>query len=326
VSGSPWKLLGIARTADEGEIRRAYARALKAIDVDADPQAFIALREALDAARMHAARVAAKAEERVLADGALDPGDAVPEPASPGAEPELRPQWMDDIEAIQALVYGDQPREAIFEEVGIRAERLLNGPEMEEVDHAARIEQWAVQVILSGIPRSNGLLLPAIQRFGWLARAQQWDCHPAIRAVIDRYADCQFVNDLRDGKGLHAMPFRQIYRGVKPRGSQAAAVAEFLALVRGAHPSVLHELPADSLAAWEALIEKRDNWWTARARRTVSSGWAKFLRFSRRYRLDYVWRGLFLLGAIMFGLGLVVATHGLALIFLVPALLNANKK
>jgi hypothetical protein len=89
---------------------------------------------------------------------------------------------------------------------------------------------------------------------------------------------------------------------------------------------VLHELPADSLAAWEALIEKRDNWWTARARRTVSSGWAKFLRFSRRYRLDYVWRGLFLLGAIMFGLGLVVATHGLALIFLVPALLNANKK
>lgn len=48
---SAWTLLGITRTDDIADIRRAYARKLKAIDVDADPAAFIALREAFNRAR-----------------------------------------------------------------------------------------------------------------------------------------------------------------------------------------------------------------------------------------------------------------------------------
>src|SRR6185503_8554752 len=53
---SAWTVLGIERTSDLAEIRRAYARRLKAIDVDADPQAFIKLREALQRASAEAAR------------------------------------------------------------------------------------------------------------------------------------------------------------------------------------------------------------------------------------------------------------------------------
>ena len=45
-----WALLGIAPTDDKKEVKRAYARKLKTIDVDADPAAFVRLREALDAA------------------------------------------------------------------------------------------------------------------------------------------------------------------------------------------------------------------------------------------------------------------------------------
>ena len=47
-----WKKLGIGATADRREIKRAYAAKLKTIDPDADPEAFLRLREALDVATL----------------------------------------------------------------------------------------------------------------------------------------------------------------------------------------------------------------------------------------------------------------------------------
>ena len=50
-STSVWQTLGIEPTQDQRAIRVAYARQLKLIDVDADPQAFIALRAAFESAQ-----------------------------------------------------------------------------------------------------------------------------------------------------------------------------------------------------------------------------------------------------------------------------------
>lgn len=49
-----WKELGIDPTSDTRAIRVAYSARLKAIDPETDPQAFIALREAFDAAKIQA--------------------------------------------------------------------------------------------------------------------------------------------------------------------------------------------------------------------------------------------------------------------------------
>ncbi|MFN3389649.1 MAG: hypothetical protein ACK40O_12030, partial [Allosphingosinicella sp.] len=46
----PWAILGIDPTDDRREVKRAYSRILKTIDVDADPAAFVRLRGALDQA------------------------------------------------------------------------------------------------------------------------------------------------------------------------------------------------------------------------------------------------------------------------------------
>ena len=45
---SCWTILGIAPTSDQRAIRMAYAARLKEIDPEADPQAYIALREAFE--------------------------------------------------------------------------------------------------------------------------------------------------------------------------------------------------------------------------------------------------------------------------------------
>jgi hypothetical protein len=57
-----WQELGIAPTADTKEIRRAYARRLKAIDADRDPAAFQRLRQALEAALAAVDRGSRKSE------------------------------------------------------------------------------------------------------------------------------------------------------------------------------------------------------------------------------------------------------------------------
>lgn len=49
-----WKVLGIAPTSDTRAIRSAYSALLKAIDPETDPRAFIALREAFEAAKIQA--------------------------------------------------------------------------------------------------------------------------------------------------------------------------------------------------------------------------------------------------------------------------------
>jgi hypothetical protein len=371
-------VLGISPTADQTAIRQAYARALKAIDVDRDPAAFIALRQAFDFARAHARRVrplagsgsygppatvaleksptfsapvhtaplasvsvleAEPAQADVLPakppseDAASDkPGpllcsepEAIParEPAPAPAQP---PAWRDDLEAIQALIFGAQTRDEIFEEARARSVRLLNGPEMADIDHATRIEQWATQVILSGIPRSNALLIPAIDRFGWLKRYEQWDCPQVVGAVIGRYQDVVYTNKLNEAQGGFGVLFRTLRAGSRPRGSQAEPMEAFLAEMTARHPTILREVPEESLRAWQALIAKRHARPVARLMRAIDARWAagkrNVIRFLQVSRLDVVFKaiGIFLL--VILGLGLVIATHGLALI---PILATAGR-
>lgn len=69
----PWDILDIAKTTDEREIRKAYARVLKTIDQELEPEKFISLREALEAARREAYYASLEqpdeAEADIFADG-----------------------------------------------------------------------------------------------------------------------------------------------------------------------------------------------------------------------------------------------------------------
>lgn len=323
MSGSPWPLLGIASTDDDAAIRLAYARKLKTIDVDDSPGEFIALREALNQARAQAARRRAQPDAESGAAEAVEPApEAVhPEPV----QPEPRPSWIGDIEAVQALIFGEQSREAIYDEVVERSNRIFSGPEMDDIAHATQVEQWAAQVILSGVPRSNALLGTAIGRFGWLKRYGQWDSPPIVRAVVDRYSDTLLLNDLQDGKSPYSRAYRMMWMS-KPSGQYADTVEQFIAMLRVHYPTVIQELPPEKLAAWEQLIARRHARPIARLGRWRDRTWAQAMRFARRFHLDRLFAGAGMLVVGVLALALVLATHGVALIFLLPALGRASRR
>lgn len=96
----PWSILGLsADTADEKQVRSAYARLLKVHRPDADPEGFQRLRTAYEQALQWLQRRAASADEDE--DWGADDLEAMPEeeaaaPAAaeaPGVPPPLSPSW-----------------------------------------------------------------------------------------------------------------------------------------------------------------------------------------------------------------------------------------
>ncbi len=102
--GGAWGRLGIAATADQGAIRRAYADALRAMDVDADVAGFAALRQARDTALAWARQQAAPAS---APDAAEHDGGAEAEAggeAEPGTWPHAAPrlEGQADLDTVRA--------------------------------------------------------------------------------------------------------------------------------------------------------------------------------------------------------------------------------
>ncbi len=85
----PWPELGIAPTTDATAIRRAYARRLRTLKPDADPQGFARLREAYDLALGVADRRPGPPPGQ--GPGQPPPGPVVPRPPPPSPESATRP-------------------------------------------------------------------------------------------------------------------------------------------------------------------------------------------------------------------------------------------
>ncbi|WP_066591539.1 hypothetical protein [Sphingomonas pruni] len=188
MSTAVWDALGIAETNDIGTVRSAYARALKQIDMDADPRAYIALREARDHAIFLIRRSAIEA-----AQGRRDKSET-PHQASPGLEPTEDPitvpaaSYEDHVAQLTRLLFPDgddvDPGTRHDELLKAHFNALLTDPRMDEIAFRVQAEAQLAHLIAGSLPRSRSLIELAIPAFNWLGPARV-DTLPAVAAILD---------------------------------------------------------------------------------------------------------------------------------------------
>lgn len=164
-------LLGVEAPVDERDVRRAYARTLKVIDQEADPQGFQRLREAYE-------RVMARLAEM---GGMIDAHSAAPEPES---EHESEPKQTPSADAGDdaAFVFSAHFEWACTsaDDARQRLARCLASPRLNALDQREAFEEHVVRVLAQGW--STG------QQFLWVAALEcfQWE---ADRGRVRRFRE-----------------------------------------------------------------------------------------------------------------------------------------
>lgn len=309
---NPWAELDIAPVDDERAVRRAYAARLKSIDVERDPAAFQALRMAFEHATWlcrqahEAAQVVDEAEPSAVDPLPVDDGRSTPPDATAPVDASP-PDWVGMIVELQELINGDQSREAIYDRVTALTERLIATPEMTSIDHAIQIERWVAETIITGLPRTNAMLLPAINAFGWWKMADNWDCPPIIQHILQRYRDASILYELcNDASGRPGRLWRMLSDpDTKPSARDSSAMQAFLALIDQRTATLLDDCDPKALAAWTDCIERWNNRPLARFDRWVREATRKVRLLTVRLRLHWI-------GYALMGMILIVVVIGIA--------------
>jgi hypothetical protein len=285
-----WALLGIEPTDDKRAVKLAYGRVLKTIDVDADPAAFVRLREAMAAALEWGTRTPyweidgeEEWEEEEEFEGGWDPG-ANPEAlawhrqlfggGSPWGPQDViwgeayrpaLPALSDDAlaracAALDRLLFADDaPDEGAIRAAG---EAVLTRPELDDLDTAGAVEHWMAGAISASIPRSDPLLEPAISRFGWAEAARGWRRNGELRTVVQRRRDLAFLAQCQQPFSAHRAAVREL---LGPRRTHLGLrhvhligpVEDLLAKMEAEHPTLEHSFDPDHLAWWRAHLRGR---------------------------------------------------------------------
>lgn len=252
-----WAILDCAPTTDRGTIRRAYAAQLKAMDVDADPAGFAALRDARDAALARAADPdAALAVEPVV----------IEEVSAPEPQPEidaLAEAMNAHFHALEALLFPGHdapPTPDELANIAHHGSALLADPRLEQVDFAAGAERWFAETLATSVPRSDPLLEPAAAAFGWIDRRNDYALSADAQAIVERIGATRFVALLDNPRHRFHRAWRELNRSGDRRGffrNPKRPRRELLKIIRDRFPIVEGWLDSERVAEVDATKPRK---------------------------------------------------------------------
>lgn len=275
---NPWVVLGLPPGADRDAIRRAYAKKLKGVNPEDDPEGFMALRAAHDAA------LEQLKWRQTWPDDDEDAGDAPAQPAATApafawdlppadvAEPALEPVADPAQAALEAEFAADQAdlrtrQQALIDMIDGRADqaaqhgaldRLLAAPALIDIMARDRIEAWVAAVLADRLPASDPVIIHAIERFGW-AELPLGQRPPDVARLLRRREEGEFVAEI----ARRHTPLHVGYLALRdPPGpgwwwhlkavfsAEPAQTRQILGLVDGPLPGIADWLNADATAWW----------------------------------------------------------------------------
>lgn len=130
-----------------------------------------------------------------------------------------------------------------------------------DIDQQARGEIWIADILAHGWPRSDPLLAPAADAFGWRARAGLVDTPPAVDYVNQRLAARDFRAAVeRKDHQLHGA-WKQLRRPTRAGQSRALwwegrKIDELLGIIRRDYPELEQQLDWHRVALWDARGQK----------------------------------------------------------------------
>ncbi len=255
-----WATLDLDPTTDRTAIRRAYAARLKAMDVDADPAGFAALRAARDQALAHAADPAPVAEPAFDPEPQDDLAPSPSPPTPPDDEASKAAARIDAIDAhyraLRALLFVDDDAPPTADELAAidhHGRALLADPRLEQVDFATDAERWFAGILAASVPRSDPLLEPAAQAFGWIDRRDDYALLPEAQAIVERIGATRFAALVADPGHRHHKAWVELTRDDAGRHhwrTSSTDVRDLLTTVRQRYPDVEGWMNPERVARW----------------------------------------------------------------------------
>jgi TonB family protein len=264
-----WSVLGIPEGSGRSEIRRAYARRVRAVNPEDDPEGFKALRDAYEIALYYADLPPFEEEAGEEVQEAPAAACAVVEPPLAPEATDAAPLLADDDEARLdellnrfAALLNDDGGDHV-EALQSLLEEILAAPALGGVGAQQRTERWIAFHIARTIPRSDLLIDRAVEAFGWDGGEIVRD--GAVDAILRRAEEWRYIHW---AKWVHS-PVHQGWLALtqppKARwearlsalsAARANQVEQILRTAGNEMPGLYHQFAAEASEWWHSHLAK----------------------------------------------------------------------